>query len=87
MKKYELDERIRKELCKAIWTYVPTEEGQEYIAWLEKQSEKKSSDEVLKIRQEVYQSGYNDGYKHGFKDAKQVYVQYILGLLHLERTK
>lgn len=31
------DERIRKELCKAIWTYVPTEEGQEYIAWLEKQ--------------------------------------------------
>ena len=31
------DEKIRKALCKAIWTYVPTEEGQEYIAWLEKQ--------------------------------------------------
>jgi len=33
------DERIKKALCKAIWTYVPTEEGQEYIAWLEKQGE------------------------------------------------
>ena len=36
--------------------------------WLEKQGEKKSSDEVLKIRQELYQSGYNDGYKHGIED-------------------
>lgn len=35
---------------------------------LEKQGEKKSADEVLKIRQELYQSGYNDGYKHGQKD-------------------
>ena len=33
------EERIRKSLCKAIWTYMPTEEGQEYIAWLEKQGE------------------------------------------------
>lgn len=32
---------------------------------------KKSSDEVLKIRQEVYQSGYNDGYKHGCEDTKK----------------
>lgn len=31
----------------------------------------KSSDEVLKIRQEVYQSGYNDGYKHGCEDTKK----------------
>ena len=31
------DERIRKELCKAIWTYIPYENAQEYIAWLEKQ--------------------------------------------------
>lgn len=31
----------------------------------------KSADEVLKIRQEVYQSGYNDGYKHGIEDVKQ----------------
>ena len=41
------------------------------LAWLEKQDEKKSSDEVLKIRQEVYQSGYNDGYKHGCEDTKR----------------
>ena len=34
------DERIKKALCKAIWTYIPTEEGQEYIAWLEKQGNK-----------------------------------------------
>ena len=33
--------------------------------------EQKSADEVLKIRQEVYQSGYNDGYKHGIEDVKQ----------------
>lgn len=38
---------------------------------LEKQGEKKSSDEVLKIRQELYQSGYNDGYKHGCEDTKK----------------
>lgn len=31
------DERKMKELCKAIWTYIPYEEAQEYIAWLEKQ--------------------------------------------------
>ena len=35
--------------------------------WLERQTEKKSSDEVLKIRQELYQSGYNDEYKQGLK--------------------
>ena len=70
------DERIRKELithCRN--TRCVTEEGAEriakWIAWLEKQGEKKSSDEVLKIRQEVYQSGYNDGYKHGIEDVKQ----------------
>ena len=33
------DERIRKELCKAIWTYIPYEKAQEYITWLEKQGE------------------------------------------------
>jgi len=40
------DERIRKDLCKAIWTYIPTEEGKEYIAWLEKQGEQKPVDKV-----------------------------------------
>ena len=33
------DERIRKDLCRAIWTYIPTEEGEEYLLWLEKQGE------------------------------------------------
>ena len=44
---------------------------QKSLEWLEKQGEQKSADEVLKIRQEVYQSGYNDGYKHGIEDVKQ----------------
>lgn len=38
------------------------------LHWLEKQSKKKSADEVIKIRRELYQSGYNDGYKHGQMD-------------------
>ena len=38
---------------------------------LEKQGEYKSSEELLKIRQELYQSGYNDGYKHGCEDTKK----------------
>ena len=35
------DERTMKELCKAIWTYIPYEQAQKYITWLEKQGEKK----------------------------------------------
>ena len=61
------DERIRKELCKAIWTYVPTEEGQEYIAWLEKQGEQKfAAKNIVEIwkdmRFEVYAQA--DGNRH-----------------------
>ena len=41
---------------------------EEMLNWLENQGKKKSADEVLKIRQELYQSGYNDGYKHGQED-------------------
>ena len=44
------------------------EKLQKSLAWLEKEGEKKSADEVLKIRQKLYQSGYNDGYKHGQED-------------------
>ena len=62
------DERMKKALYADIRTYIPNERGDKYIAWLEKQSGKKSADEVLKIRQELYQSGYNDGYKHGQED-------------------
>ena len=72
------DERIRNYLLKladrcpedSIDFMGEVKKG-DIIAWLEKQGEKKSSDEVLKIRQEVYQSGYNDGYKHGIEDGKQ----------------
>ena len=66
------DDKIRK----SIYNYInvtlgdnESAEKEKWLGWLEKQSEKKSSDEVLKIRQEVYQSGYNDGYKHGCADA------------------
>ena len=72
------DEKIRKYLLKladrcpedSIDFMREVKKG-DIIAWLEKQGEKKSSDKVLKIRQEVYQSGYNDGYKHGIEDVKQ----------------
>ena len=43
------DERIKKALCKAIWTYIPTEEGQEYIAWLEKQGNKSVNIDIESI--------------------------------------
>lgn len=32
------DERIRKEFCKDIWTFIPNEKANKYIAWLEKQN-------------------------------------------------
>ena len=31
------DEKIRKEFCKDIWTFIPNEKAHKYIAWLEKQ--------------------------------------------------
>lgn len=34
------EERIRKDFCKDIWTYIPNEKAHKYIAWLEKQGEK-----------------------------------------------
>ena len=36
------DERIRKEFCKDIWTFIPNEKAHKYIAWLEKQGDKDS---------------------------------------------
>ena len=44
--------------------------AKDILTWLEKQGKYKSQEEVLKIRQELYQSGYNDGYKHGCKDTQ-----------------
>ena len=36
------EERIRKEFCKDIWTFIPNEKAHKYIAWLEKQNDKRS---------------------------------------------
>ena len=70
------DDKIRRALLNTVKYYHFKESPymlgisqEQVISWLEKQGEKKSSDEVLKIRQEVYQSGYNDGYKHGCADT------------------
>jgi len=79
------DERIRKAIIDFLWkekiflqeVHSSVENNPKYrfvmdaIAWLEKQGEYKSPEEVLKIRQELYQSGYNDGYKHGCEDSKK----------------
>ena len=73
------DERIRKEILDCFIAMkqqgcFPSKHKEQYdswIAWLKKQSEYKSQKEVLKIRQELYQSGYNDGYKHGCEDSKK----------------
>lgn len=75
------DEKIKKEIIrifKGETRYTSKEDADKYIAWLEKQSKKKSADEVLKIRQELYQSGYNDGYKHGY-DHGQNNIAIALG--------
>ena len=66
------DERTRKEIIRFIQMEVEDEMvGNKWLAWLEKQGEYKSPEEVLKIRQELYQSGYNDGYKHGCENSKK----------------
>ena len=49
------DNRIRKKLCKAIWTFIPHEEAQKYIAWLEKQ------ESVEEIVERCKDSWYNEG--------------------------
>ena len=73
------DERIMRELCKAIWTYIPYEEAQEYIAWLEKQGEKSTIIDVDKMVMEYSQTKDGDfglpvncmikAYKKGINDA------------------
>jgi len=59
------DERIKRELCKAIWTYIPNEEAHEYIAWLEKQGKKEQDVrykhlEELLVADDIYQMAMND---------------------------
>ena len=57
------DERIRKEFCKDIRTFIPNEKANKYIAWLEKQGEQthaelgqsevtKTSDQKLSVKVE-----------------------------------
>ena len=60
------DERIRKELCKAIWTYIQTEEGRAYIAWIEKQGAQKQewSEEDEKMIESAIQLAHEYG-RHG----------------------
>ena len=67
------DEKIKNALIRFHKSTIDVDgiKGENIIAWLEKQGEYKSPEEVLKIRQELYQSGYNDGYKHGCEDSKK----------------
>lgn len=69
------DERIRKELIEFLREAYSRgnapEECAKWLAYLEKQKDFKSPEEVLKIRQELYQSGYDDGYSHGKEDAEK----------------
>jgi hypothetical protein len=72
----EEDEKVRRALTEMLHDTIQTEFEKynttkvDCLVWLRKQGEK-SSDKVLKIRQELYQSGYNDGYKHGCEDTKK----------------
>lgn len=63
---HSIESEIRMSECQHLMLLLNNLEVKE-----EKDFGKKSSDEVLKIRQEVYQSGYNDGYKHGCEDTKK----------------
>ena len=82
------DERIKREIRNFIWEYPDKlPERDKWLAWFEKQDKKKSVDEVLKIRQELYQSGYNDGYKHGQEDiAISLEKKSIEALEHFVRS-
>ena len=59
------DERIKKELCKAIWTYIPYEDAQKYITWLEKQGQKPKKVSIWKH--------WKDGIA-GNSEGRQVYL-------------
>ena len=47
------DEKIRKELCKAIWTYIPNEDTHKYIAWLEKQKSIDENKIIKRIKTDI----------------------------------
>ena len=64
------DERIRKGLCKAIWTYIPYEDAQKYITWLEKQGDPKDKGEV------------SDGY-HTFNELYRYRMLYNAAFFNL----
>ena len=63
------DEKIRKELCKAIWTYIPNEDAHKYIAWLEKQ---KSVEEIVeRCKDSWYNEGKIAGMAEGLSDDEK----------------
>ena len=72
LKNWDLFQIPEKEVADKWDGHTPQEAADRLHKYLlEKQGEKKASDKVLKIRQELYQSGYNDGYKHGCEDSKK----------------
>ena len=65
------DERIRKELSKDIWNYIPYEKAQKYITWLKKQDKPKDKSvlEVWKdMRLEVYQQASGNRHEPNYSD-------------------
>lgn len=70
------EERIRKEFCEAIWTYIPCEKAHEYIAWLEKQGE---SDET-KAKMFLINKGYPIDTNGIFPTYEEMYNIIIDGL-------
>jgi hypothetical protein len=68
------DERIRKELSKDIWNYIPYEKAQKYITWLKKQDKPKDKSvlEVWKdMRLEVYQQASGNRHEANYSDDNE----------------
>ena len=89
------DERIRKEFCKDIWTFIPNEKAHKYITWLEKQG-KKERDARYKYLEElleadtIYQMAMNDAMVAEAKNKainalQELSVSKLLGLKKLEK--
>lgn len=72
------DEKIRKEFCKDIWTFIPNEKAHKYIAWLEKHTivpkfrigdtiQNKITNEVFTISNRSLSLGYYHNENHSFE--------------------
>lgn len=66
------DERIKKEFCKDIWTFIPNERAHKYIAWLEKQGKQKHAKSIVEtwkdMRLEVYQQASGNRHEPNYSD-------------------